>query len=85
MLFDTLNDSFSLVKLLNTTVFDHDCFLYTVGLKNLYTKIPVKHAIRMLKQLFFEYQAVMSYAHFIIDLSGLVLRNCLMVVDSAYF
>ena len=80
-----LNDSLSLVKLLETCRFDKNCFLFTIDFKSLYTNIPVSDAINSIKKLCFDFQNVIPNAHFIIDLLELVLNSSLMVFDGEYF
>ena len=40
-----LTDSLSVVKMLENTIFDRNCFLFTIDFKSLYTNISVKDAI----------------------------------------
>ena len=80
-----LNDSLSLVKLLESLRFDKNCFLFTIDFKSLYTNIPVDDAINCIRKLCFEYQNVIPNAHFIIELLDLVLNSSLMVFDGEYF
>ena len=80
-----LNDSQSLVKLLESLRFDKNCFLFTIDFKSLYTNIPVEDAIRSIKKLCVDDQNVIPNAHFIIDLLDLVLNSSLMVFDGEYF
>ena len=51
-----LKDSFSLVKILEKTEFNLDSFLFTVDFESLYTNIPVKDAIEMMKKLVFNFK-----------------------------
>ena len=84
--FDTiLLDSFSPVKILGKAQFDSDCSLFTVDFKSLYTIIPVQHAIKLMKELVFEYRDVISNADFVIDLLELVLENSLLEFYGQYF
>ena len=62
-----LKDSISLVKILEKTKFNFNCFLFTVDFKSLYTNIPVSDAIEMMKKLVFQFQNVIQNAHFIIE------------------
>jgi len=80
-----LNDSLSLVKLLEKCRFDKNCFLFTIDFKSLYTNIPVDDAINSIKKLCFDFQNVIPNAHFIIELLDLVLNSSLMVFDGEYF
>ena len=80
-----LNDSLSLVKLLEISRFDKNCFLFTIDFKSLYTNIPVDDAIKSIKQLCFEFQNVIPNAHFIIELLDLVLNSRLMTFHGEYF
>ena len=80
-----LLDSLSLVKILEKEQFDSDCSLFTVDFESLYTNIPVKHAIELMKELVFEYKNVISNADFIIDLLEIVLENSLMEFHEEYF
>ena len=80
-----LNDSLSLVKLLEYSRFDKNCFLFTIDFKSLYTNIPVEDAINSIRKLCFDFQNVIPNAHFIIELLDLVLHSSLMVFDGEYF
>jgi len=80
-----LNDSLSLVKLLENSRFDKNCFLFTIDFKSLYTNIPVNDAINSIRKLCFDFQNVIPNAHFIIELLDLVLNSSLMVFDGEYF
>jgi hypothetical protein len=80
-----LNDSLSLVKLLDSSRFDKNCFLFTIDFKSLYTNIPVNDALNSIRKLCFDYQNVIPNAHFIIELLDLVLNSSLMVFDGEYF
>ena len=80
-----LNDSLSLVKLLEISRFDKNCFLFTIDFKSLYTNIPVNDAINCIRKLCFEYQNVIPNAHFVIELLDLVLNSSLMVFNGEYF
>ena len=80
-----LNDSLSLVKLLETSRFDINIFLFTIDFKSLYTNIPVEDAINSIKKLCFDFQNIIPNAHFIIELLDLVLHSSLMVFDGEYF
>ena len=53
--------------------------------ESLYTNIPVLDAIEIMKILVFQYQNVISNAHFIIELLDIVLKNSLMSFDKEYF
>ena len=75
----------SLVKFLEKEKFDSDDFLFTVDFVSLYTNIPVKHAIELMKEIVFEYKDVISNAEFIIDLLELVLEHSLMEFNGEYF
>ena len=70
-----LQDSLSLVQILEKEKFDTDCFLFTVIFESLYSNIPVKYAIELMKELVVEYRDVISSADFIIDLLELVVEN----------
>jgi len=50
-----LTDSLSLIRILETSKFDKDCFLFTIDFKSLYTNISVKGAAELMKRLFFRY------------------------------
>ena len=78
-------DNLSLVKFLEKEKFDPDDFLFTGDFASLYTNIPVKHAIELMKEIVFEYKDVISNAEFIIDLLELVLENSLMEFHGEYF
>ena len=53
--------------------------------ESLYTNIPVSDAIKMMKKLVFQFQNVISNAHFVIELLDIVLKNSLMTFDREYF
>ena len=53
-----LKDSLSLVKILEKTRFNLNCFLFTVDFESLYTNIPVLDAIELMKKLVFQFQNV---------------------------
>ena len=80
-----LQDSLSLVKILEKEKFDTDCFLFTVIFESLYSNIPVEYAMELMKALVFEYRDVISNADFIINLLELVLENSLMEFHGEYF
>ena len=80
-----LNDNLSLVKLLEISRFDKNCFLFTIDFKSFYTNIPVDDAIKSIKQLCFDFENVIPNAHFIIELLDLVLNSSLMTFDGEYF
>ena len=80
-----LKDSLSLIKILEKTKFNIDSFLLTVDFESLYTNIPVNDAIEMMKKLVFQFQNVISNAHFVIELLEIVLKNSLMTFDKEYF
>jgi hypothetical protein len=73
-----LKDSLSLKKILEKTKFNINSFFFTVDFESLYTNIPVNDAIEMMKRLFFQFQNVISNAHFFIELLEIVLKNSLM-------
>ena len=53
--------------------------------ESLYTNIPVLDAIEIMKRLVFQFQNVISNAHFIMELLDIVLKNSLMTFDREYF
>ena len=53
--------------------------------ESLYTNIPVEAAIELMKRLVFQFQNVISNAHFVIELLETVLKNSLMMFDKEYF
>ena len=59
--------------------------MFTVDFESLYTNIPVNDAIEMMKRLVFQFQNVISNAHFVIELLEIVLKNSLMTFDKEYF
>ena len=67
-----LKDSLSLVKILENTKFNENCFLFTVDFESLYTNIPVLDAKEMMKKLVFLFQNVIPNAHFITELLDIV-------------
>ena len=53
--FDTiLSDYFSLIKILQTTLFDDDCYMFTIDFKKLYLNIVVKDKIEVSQEPFFQ-------------------------------
>ena len=80
-----LKDSLSLIKILEKSKFDINSFLFTVDFESLYTNIPVNDAIEMMKRLVFQFQNVISNAHFVIELLEIVLKKNLMTFDKEYF
>ena len=53
--------------------------------ESLYTNIPVLDAIEMMKRLVFQFQNIISTAHFIIELLDIVLKNSLVTLEREYF
>ena len=81
-----LNDSLSLVKLLEISRFDENCFLFTIDFKSLYTNIPVDDAINSIQKNYVSiFQTVIPNAHFVIELLDFGLNSSLMVFDGEYF
>ena len=80
-----MKDSLSLVKIVEETKFNIGSFLFTADFESLYTNIPVSDAIEMMKKLVFQFQNVISNAHFVIELLEIVLKNSLMTFDKEYF
>ena len=80
-----LSDSFSLVKLLETTKFDTNCHVFTIDFKSLYTNIPVEDAINSIKELVLEFNDVIPNAEFVIELLNVILKNSLMTFNGEYF
>ena len=80
-----LKDSLSLVKILEKTRFNLNCFLFTVDFESLYTNIPVLDAIEIMKRLVFQFQNVIPNAHFVIELLDIVSKHSLMSFDKEYF
>ena len=80
-----LNDSLSLVQLLESHRFDKNCFFFTINFKSLYTNILVDDVINSIRKLCFDYQNTIPNAHFIIELLDLVLNSRLMVFEGKYF
>ena len=76
-----LKDSLSLVKILEKTRFNLNCFLFTVDFESLYTNIPVLDAIEIMKRLVFQFQNVIPNAHFVIELLDIVSKHSLMSFD----
>ena len=70
-----LKDSLSLIKILEKSKFDINSFLFTVDFESLYTNITVNDAIEMIKRLVFQFQNVISNAHFVIELLEIVLKK----------
>ena len=65
-----LKDSLSLVKILEKTKFNLNCFLFTVDFESLYTNILVLNAIEIMKKIVFQFQNFIPNAHFVIELLG---------------
>ena len=80
-----MKDSLSVVKIVEETKFNIGSFLFTADFESLYTNIPVSDAIEMMKKLVFQFQNVISNAHFVIELLEIVLKNSLMTFDKEYF
>ena len=80
-----MKDSLSLIKILEKSKFNINSFLFTVDFESLYTNIPVNDEIEMMKRLVFQFQNVISNAHFVIELLEIVLKNSLMTFDKEYF
>jgi len=47
-----LTDSLSLVRILEISKFDKDCFLFTIDFSSLYTNISIKDAMELMKRIF---------------------------------
>ena len=80
-----LTDCLSLIKLLETSRFNQNCFLFTIDFKSLYTNIPVEDAIKCIKELVEELKSIISNANFIVERLEIVLCNSLMTFDGEYF
>ena len=80
-----MDDSLTLVKLLEIKRFHAGCFLFTIDFKSLYTNIPVEDAIRLIIALVKKFDSLIQNADFVIELLQLVLRNSLMEYDGEYF
>ena len=80
-----MTDSLSLIKILEKTNFDKDCFLFTIDFKNLYINISVKDAMELTKRLFFRYQHVIPNTHFILELIDTVLKGAIMKFQEEFF
>ena len=80
-----LTDSLSLVKFLETTKFDEDCFVFTIDFKSLYTNIPIYDAINCIKELVMEFADVIQNADFVIELLNVILKNSLMTFNGEFF
>ena len=78
-------DSLILVKLLEKTKIENNCFLFLVDFKNLYRNISVKAALELMKRLFFKYQNIIPNAHLIIELMELVLHSAIMKFHKDFF
>ena len=63
-----LTDGLSFIKLLETSRFNQDCFLFTIDFKSLYTNMPVEDAIKCIKELVEEYKNDISNANCIVEL-----------------
>ena len=70
--------------MLENTIFDKECFLFTIDFKSLCTNISVKDVIEVMKSLFLKYQDMIRNAHFIIELMELVL-NCVITTFQKEF
>ena len=80
-----LTDSLSLIKILEISKFDKDCFLFTIDFSSLYTNISVKDAMELIKRLFFRYQNVIPNAHLISELMEIVLKGAVMKFQEEFF
>ena len=80
-----LTDSLSVIKMLENTIFDRNCFILTIDFKSLYTSISVKDAIKLMKMLFFKYQNVIPNSHYIMELMELVLTSAVMKFQEEFF
>ena len=82
---DILTDSLSLIKLLEKTKINKNCYLFTVDFKNLHSNISVKDALELMKRLFFKYQNLIPNAHLILELMELVLKSAVMKFQKDFF
>ena len=80
-----MTDSLSLIKLLEKTKIDKNCFLFAVDFKNLYSNTSVTDALELMKRLFFKYQNIIPNAHLIIELMELVLKSAVMKFQKEFF
>ena len=71
-----LPDSIHLVRILETTKFERDCWLFAADIRSLYTNIDVDDAIEVHKKIFEKYPH--EKADLIIELLEFVLKNNLM-------
>ena len=71
--------------MLENTIFDRNCFLFTIDFKSLYTNISVKDAIKLMNMFFFKYQNVIPNSHFIMELMELVLTSAVMKFQEEFF
>ena len=80
-----LTDSLSLIRILEISKFDKDCYLFTIDFSSLYTNISVKDAMELMKRLFFKYQNMIPNAHLILELMDLVLKGAIMKFQEEFF
>ena len=73
-----LTDSLSLIRILEISKFDKDCFLFTIDFSSLYTNISVKDAMELMKRLFFRYQNMIPNALLILELMKIVLKGAII-------
>ena len=80
-----LTYSLSLIRILEISKFDKDCYLFTIDFSSLYTNISVKDAMELMKRLFFKYQNMIPNAHLILELMDLVLKGAIMKFQEEFF
>ena len=73
-----LTDSLSLIRILEISKFDKDCFLLTIDFSSLYTNISIKDAMELMKRLFFRYQNMIPNALLILELMKIVLKGAII-------
>ena len=73
-----LTYSLSLIRILEISKFDKDCFLFTIDFSSLYTNISVKDAMELMKRLFFRYQNMIPNALLILELMKIVLKGAII-------
>ena len=73
-----LTYSLSLIRILEISKFDKDCFLLTIDFSSLYTNISIKDAMELMKRLFFRYQNMIPNALLILELMKIVLKGAII-------
>ena len=73
-----LTYSLSLIRILEISKFDKDCFLLTIDFSSLYTNISIKDAMELMKRSFFRSQNMIPNALLILELMKIVLKGAII-------